>query len=112
MTECMQYCQKMQRSRAPVIRNPGEMRAFLQRFAEIVYVPGTSGPFPTALGSIVWSPFTDEDDQTNEGAVDDKGEDAIDAFTWDRTLCSDKVARSNPGRKHTLRSGNFRASRS
>ena len=63
MTECMQYCQKMQQSRAPVIRNPGEMRAFLQRFAEIVYVPGTSGPFPTALGSIVWSPFTDEDEE-------------------------------------------------
>ena len=63
MTECMQYCQKMQQSRAPVIRNPDEMQAFLKRFAEIVYTPGTSSPFPTALGSIVWSPFTDEEEE-------------------------------------------------
>ena len=60
MTECMQYCQKMQQSRAPHIKSPEEMQDFLKRFAEIVYMPGTSSPFPTALGSIVWSPFTDE----------------------------------------------------
>ena len=64
MTECMQTCEKLDKSRGPNIKNVAEMKTFLQKFADIVFVPGTSKLFPKAL-SAAWLAITDENEEDN-----------------------------------------------
>ena len=64
MTECMQTCEKLDKSRGPNIKNVAEMNAFLQKFADIVFVPGTSKLFPKALNA-AWLAITDENEEDN-----------------------------------------------
>ena len=64
MTECMQTCEKMDKSRGLNIKNVAEMKAFLQKFGDIVFVPGTSKLFPKALNA-AWLAITDENEEDN-----------------------------------------------
>ena len=64
MTECMQTCENMDKSRSPSLENVDEMNEFLKKFAEAVYIPGTSKQFPNALISS-WLAITDKDEEGN-----------------------------------------------
>ena len=60
----MQTCEKLDKSRGPNINNVAEMQAFLQKFADVVFVPGTSKTFPKALAT-TWLAITDENEEDN-----------------------------------------------
>ena len=64
MTECMQACEKLDKSRSPNIENVDEMNVFLKNLAETVYIPGTLKVYPKALSSI-WLAITDENEEEN-----------------------------------------------
>ena len=59
MRECMQTCEKLDKSRGPKLENVDEFNTFLKKIAETVYFPGTSKLFPNALAAY-WISITDE----------------------------------------------------
>ena len=58
MTECMQTCPKFQQSRAPDIKNDEDISSFMEKLAEIVFMPRTSTFFPTTFSGAVWLAMT------------------------------------------------------
>ena len=65
MRECMQTCEKLDKSRGPNIRNIDEMNVALQKNAETVYIPGTATLFPNAITESIWLSITDEKEEGN-----------------------------------------------
>ena len=62
MSECMQTCQKFQKSRGPYVSDINTMNSFVDRVSEIFYKPGTREYYFNALGAI-WMSMTDENEE-------------------------------------------------
>ena len=56
----MQTCQKLENSRVPKLTNVQEMEIYLQKIAEMYYIPGTSKYYPGAVSETVWMAITDK----------------------------------------------------
>ena len=60
MTECMQTCQKFQKSRSPQLFDYDSMINMMTYIAEFVYKPGTTEYFDESLyGEAFWTSITD-----------------------------------------------------
>ena len=60
MKECMQTCQNLQQSRAPNLENVEVMRIFLQKMANVFFLPGTSNVYPGVVARpSIWLAITD-----------------------------------------------------
>ena len=54
MEECMQTCQKLDRSRAPQARTNDELIKLRKYMAEVFHIPGTMQKYPKAPSPVIW----------------------------------------------------------
>ena len=59
--ECMLFCPKMQRARAPLIETTDESVSVMNAVQKVTYIPGTKKTYPGVLSGVFWIPITDSE---------------------------------------------------